>query len=139
MSMNLPYIDVAVGILVNKEGEILLAERPSGKSFAGWWEFPGGKIEQLETPLDALARELEEELGIKIKHNSTVLLGNIEYAYPEFFFKAPVFTCTAWENDPQPLEGQKLAWVEPRSLVSYQLLPACKEILLLLSHEVGER
>lgn len=128
-------VHVSVGVLINDVNEILIAQRPKGKPFPGFWEFPGGKIESQETPCQALLRELHEELGIEIDRDHPLLLGNVEYAYPEFVFQAPVFMCTSWKRQPQPLEGQRLVWVKPFDLLSYNLLPACKKICLLLQEK----
>lgn len=134
--MSIPLINVAVGVLINEVNEILIAQRPKEKMFAGFWEFPGGKIEAQETPSQALLRELHEELGIDVDPDHPLLLGNVEYAYPAFLFRAPVFICTLWKREPQPLEGQRLVWVKLFDLLSYDLLPACEKIILLLQQKI---
>ena len=125
-----PVVNVAIGILINSQGEILLSQRPEPKPFAGLWEFLGGKIEEGETASCALRRELQEEVGIGVTEDSLLLLGNLEHTYPEFLFCSWVFRCPVWQGEPQPLEGQKLEWVKSIHLLSYPVLPACKKIFL---------
>jgi 8-oxo-dGTP diphosphatase len=133
--MNLPQINVAVGVLMNEAREILIARRPDGKPMPGSWEFPGGKIEAQETASQALLREMREELGIRIDLDHTTLLGKVEYAYPEFIFHAPVFLCVHWQEEPQPLEGQRLAWIRLQDFPSYHFLPACEKIFSLIEQK----
>lgn len=113
-------IDVAVGILMAPNGDVLLGQRPEGKPYAGYWEFPGGKVEQGEDILAALKREFVEELGIEI-----VLARpwcGVEHVYPHAHVRLHFYISTEWTGQPQSLEGQAFAWqgqvgVEP-------LLPA---------------
>lgn len=130
-------VRVAVAILQKASGEFLLASRPQGKGWAGWWEFPGGKIEQDEAPEHALARELQEELGV----TPTAIQPWItrRYDYPathdaeaktvllHFFF------VTAWQGEVTPLEGQTLAWQYPQHIDVSPVLPANAPIMQALA------
>lgn len=130
-------VQVAVAILQKANGEFLLASRPQGKGWAGWWEFPGGKIEQGEAPEHALTRELQEELGV----TPTAIQPWItrRYDYPathdaeaktvllHFFF------VTAWQGDVKPLEGQTLAWQPPQHVQVSPVLPANAPIMQALA------
>jgi 8-oxo-dGTP diphosphatase len=110
--------------LVDTDKRVLLAERPEGKTLAGLWEFPGGKIEKNERPEEALIRELREELGIAIKPDCLAPLTFASYAYEDFHLLMPLFICRRWEGIAQPLEGQKLAWVKPGHMRDYPMPPA---------------
>jgi 8-oxo-dGTP diphosphatase len=117
----LPTVLVAAVALVNPQGEILLASRPEGKTMAGLWEFPGGKVADGETPEFALARELEEELGIDTRECCFAPLGFASHSYDDFHLLMPLFVCRMWKGEPKPLEGQKLAWVRPQDLGKYDM------------------
>jgi 8-oxo-dGTP diphosphatase len=101
-------IDVAVGILLKANGDVLLACRPEGKPFAGYWEFPGGKVEQGESVFDALKREFEEEVGVQIL--SADAWCGVEHVYPHAHVHLHFFISRAWKGEPQAREGQQLAW-----------------------------
>ncbi len=103
-----PVTEVAVGILVRDDGSYLLGQRPEGKPYAGYWEFPGGKVEQTETIFQALYRELDEELGIKIK--DSIPWEIIEYDYPHAYVRLNIHKVFHWEGEPRGCEGQQLAW-----------------------------
>lgn len=120
----LPIILVAAVCLVNTNGEILLAQRPEGKSMAGLWEFPGGKIKDGETPEFALCRELAEELGIETRECCFAALGFASHSYEDFHLMMPLYVCRMWVGEPKPLEGQTLAWVNPIDLAKYDMPPA---------------
>jgi 8-oxo-dGTP diphosphatase len=122
----LPVILVAAVCLVDQGGRILLASRPAGKSMAGLWEFPGGKVEAGESPEFALCRELEEELGIQVRECCLSPLGFASHAYTErnMHLLMPLYVCRMWKGTPQPKEGQELAWVKPDALASYEMPPA---------------
>ena len=115
---------VAAVLLQDETGRVLLAERPAGKPMAGLWEFPGGKIEDGETPEQALARELREELGIGVALEDLKPLTFASHAYAEFHLLMPVFSCRVWRGEPEPREGQKLAWVSKDALADYPMPPA---------------
>ncbi|RJG03707.1 NUDIX domain-containing protein [Noviherbaspirillum sedimenti] len=101
-------IDVAVGILMQADGDILLAQRPPGKPYAGYWEFPGGKVEAGESILDALKREFVEELGVEIL--SAEPWCGVEHVYPHAHVRLHFYISRHWRGAPQSLEGQAFAW-----------------------------
>lgn len=110
--------------LVDADGRVLLAQRPPGKSMAGLWEFPGGKVDPGETPEAALIRELQEELGIDTEASCLAPLTFASHDYAEFHLLMPLFVCRRWQGTPSPREGQSLAWVKARDLRSYPMPPA---------------
>ena len=110
--------------LVDADGRVLLAQRPEGKSLAGLWEFPGGKVEPGETPEAALIRELHEELGIDTHASCLAPLTFASHSYDDFHLLMPLFICRRWKGIAQPREGQKLAWVRSQDLRSYEMPPA---------------
>ncbi|MFD2293413.1 NUDIX domain-containing protein [Massilia sp. GCM10020059] len=121
-------IDVAVGILMKPNGDVLLGQRPEGKPYAGYWEFPGGKVDAGESILDALKREFVEELGIEVV--SAEEWCGIEHVYEHAHVRLHFFISREWRGEPQSLEGQAFAWqgtvgVEP-------LLPATIPLLAWL-------
>ena len=120
---------VSAVALIDKDGRVLLAQRPEGKSMAGLWEFPGGKVEPDETPETALIRELEEELGINTWSSCLAPLTFASHSYDNFHLLMPVFACRKWEGIPQPREGQTLKWVKPTDMRNYPMPPA--DILLI--------
>lgn len=101
-------IDVAVGILMKPNGDVLLAQRPEGKPYAGYWEFPGGKVERDESILDALKREFEEELGLQVQAAEPWC--GVEYVYPHAHVRLHFYISRSWAGEPQSLEGQAFAW-----------------------------
>lgn len=101
-------IDVAVGILMRANGDVLLAQRPPGKPYAGYWEFPGGKVEAEESILDALKREFVEELGVEIL--SAEPWCGVEHVYPHAHVRLHFHISRSWRGEPQSLEGQAFAW-----------------------------
>lgn len=115
---------VAACALVDADGRVLLAQRPSGKAMAGLWEFPGGKIETGETPEDALIRELAEELAILVRAPCLAPLSFASHTYPDFHLLMPLFICRRWDGIAQPREGQALKWVRPDKLRDYPMPPA---------------
>lgn len=119
-----PLLFVVAGVLINDEQEVLLAQRPNGKSMAGLWEFPGGKIHPNEIPEEALVRELQEELGIVLRANDLKPLTFASHAYPSFHLFMPVFICRRWEGTPHPREEQTLAWVKKEHFQDYKMPPA---------------
>ena len=115
---------VSAVALVDRDGRILLTQRPEGKSMAGLWEFPGGKVELGETPENALIRELEEELGINTWASCLAPLTFASHAYETFHLLMPLFACRKWEGHPQSREGQAMRWVHARDLRDYPMPPA---------------
>ena len=114
MPANPPVIPIAVGVLQRADGAVLIAQRPSGKIAAGWWEFPGGKIEADETTYQALVRELEEELGVTVTQAQPLI--QITQHYTERSVRLDAWRVTAWTGTPQGVEGQALDWVLPAHL-----------------------
>lgn len=115
---------VSAVALIDPDGRVLLAQRPEGKSMAGLWEFPGGKIEPGETPEAALVRELQEELGIDTWASCLAPLTFASHSYETFHLLMPLFACRKWEGIPQAKEGQTLKWVRPQDLRDYPMPPA---------------
>lgn len=107
--------------LIDVDGRVLLAQRPEGKSMAGLWEFPGGKVEQGETPEEALIREVHEELGINTWESCLAPLTFASHKYDDFHLLMPLFVCRKWEGVPQPKENQVLKWVKGESLRDYPM------------------
>lgn len=124
VTFNKPLLLVAAAALIDAEGRILLAERPPGKSMAGLWEFPGGKIHSDETAEMALIRELKEELGIITQPTCLWPLTFASHGYTDFHLLMPLFGCRVWEGVPTPKEGQRLAWVHKKDLTLYPMPPA---------------
>lgn len=122
---------VAACALVDADGRVLIAQRPAGRSMAGLWEFPGGKIEAGERPEDTLIRELKEELGIIVSEPCLAPLTFASHTYPDFHLLMPLFVCRRWEGTPTALEGQALKWVRPNQLKEFPMPPAD---LPLISH-----
>jgi 8-oxo-dGTP diphosphatase len=123
---------VSAVALVDTEGRILLARRPEGKSMAGLWEFPGGKVEPGETPEAALVRELHEELGIETWDSCLAPLTFASHGYDDFHLLMPLFACRKWQGIPRSNEGQRLAWVRARDLRDYPMPPADEPLIPIL-------
>ncbi|MCT4683308.1 MAG: 8-oxo-dGTP diphosphatase MutT [Roseicyclus sp.] len=115
---------VSAVALIDGEGRVLLAQRPEGKSMAGLWEFPGGKVEPGETPEAALVRELHEELGIETWDSCLAPLTFASHSYDDFHLLMPLFACRKWNGIPQAQEGQTLAWARKTELRDYPMPPA---------------
>jgi len=124
---------VVAAALYNDKGEILLAQRPEGKSLAGLWEFPGGKVEPGETPEAALVRELHEELSITVKELELQPLTFASFTYPDFHLLMPLYKCQVWIGEVFPREGQAVAWVPPANLHDYPAPPADLPLFDVLS------
>ena len=125
---------VAACALVDPDGRVLISKRPQGKSMAGLWEFPGGKVEEGEVPEHALIRELREELGIDVTEACLAPLTFASHAYEEFHLLMPLYVCRRWNGFVRPLEGQDLAWVKPGKLANYEMPPADKPLIAHLFH-----
>jgi 8-oxo-dGTP diphosphatase len=115
---------VAACALIDADGRVLIAQRPAGKTMAGLWEFPGGKVETGELPEQTLIRELKEELGITVSEACLAPLTFASHSYPDFHLLMPLYVCRKWEGSVVALEGQQLAWVKPNRLRDYEMPPA---------------
>ncbi len=124
-------VEVAAAVLLRTDGCFLLAQRPSRTVYAGYWEFPGGKIEPDESPADALARELREELDIEVTRAYPWLTQT--YTYPHASVRLHFFRVTAWRGEPRGVEGQQLAWQRPESPDAAPMLPANTPVLRALA------
>jgi 8-oxo-dGTP diphosphatase len=127
-----PMLLVAACALIDADGRVLLARRPEGKSMAGLWEFPGGKLKPGETPEAALIRELREELGIDVAAACLAPFAFASHAYDRFHLLMPLFLCRRWKGRPRAQEGQTLAWVRPQQLADYPMPEADRPLVPLL-------
>jgi 8-oxo-dGTP diphosphatase len=118
--------------LVDVDGRVLLAQRPEGKSMAGLWEFPGGKVQPGETPEAALIRELQEELGIDVAASCLAPFTFASHSYADFHLLMPLYVCRKWQGALTPREGQQLIWVRPARLADYPMPPADKPLVAML-------
>ena len=123
---------VAACALIDREGRVLIAQRPAGKSMAGLWEFPGGKVEADERPEQTVIREMREELGVTIEECSLIPSTFASYSYPDFHLLMPLFLCRHWEGAIAPTEGQNVAWVKPEELGRYPMPPADAPLIPML-------
>src|SRR5262245_55229234 len=128
---------VGAAVLVDADGRVLLAQRPAGKSMAGLWEFPGGKVGPGETPETALIRELAEELGIEVRASSLAPLTFASHSYPGFHLLMPLYLCREWSRTPMPREGQRLTWVCVTDLGEYPMPPADLPLIARLRQALG--
>lgn len=127
-----PFIRVAVGVVINHQGQVLLAQRPEDKPWAGWWEFPGGKIEEGETVHQALARELKEELDIEIQSSTPWV--HFTYEYPKTVVELSFCRVYDWKGEVRGLEKQSFAWTLPQQAHELgEILPASVEPIKWLS------
>ena len=115
---------VAAAALVDSEGRVLICKRPQGKSLAGLWEFPGGKVEPGETPEQCLIRELDEELGITVTHACLAPFVFASHGYESFHLLMPLYLVRRWEGFVTAKEHEALAWVKPVNLADYPMPPA---------------
>lgn len=122
--MTKPILLVAAAALIDRDNRVLISKRPEGKSLAGLWEFPGGKVDPGETPEEALRRELKEELDIEVCETCLAPFTFASHSYESFHLLMPLFLCRNWEGDVTPLEGQEVAWVRANRLASYPMPPA---------------
>jgi 8-oxo-dGTP diphosphatase len=120
---------VAACALVDVDGRVLIARRPEGKTMAGLWEFPGGKVEAGELPEQSLIRELKEELGIDVTLACLAPLTFASHSYSDFHLLMPLWICRRWEGIVTAREGQELAWVRPQRLNDYAMPPADEPLI----------
>ena len=123
---------VVAAALIDADNRILIAQRPQGKSLAGLWEFPGGKLQPGETPEAALIRELKEELGIDVSAGCLAPFTFASHDYERFHLLMPLYLCRRWKGLLKAREGQTLAWVRPQKLAEYPMPPADKPLVPLL-------
>jgi 8-oxo-dGTP diphosphatase len=128
----LPILTVVAVALVDPDGRVLLAQRPPGKSMAGLWEFPGGKIHAGESPEAALIRELKEEIDIDVTQACLAPFTFASHRYESFHLLMPLYVCRRWKGALRPREGQTLAWVRPEKLGEYPMPPADKPLVAML-------
>ncbi|HEY5226324.1 MAG TPA: (deoxy)nucleoside triphosphate pyrophosphohydrolase [Methylovirgula sp.] len=128
---------VTAAALIDADGRVLLAQRPAGKTLAGLWEFPGGKLDPGERPEAALIRELEEELGIKVEEPCLAPLTFASHAYSDFHLLMPLYVCRRWQGFVTPREGQALKWVWPADLRNYPMPPADAPLIPALIDLLG--
>lgn len=122
--------------LVDIDGLVLVAQRPAGKSMAGLWEFPGGKIEAGETPELALIRELKEELNIDVTQNCLAPLSFASHAYDDFHLLMPLYVCRQWHGQIIPQEGQAVQWLRPREMFDIAMPPADAPLIAMLRDNI---
>ncbi|MBB5752467.1 (deoxy)nucleoside triphosphate pyrophosphohydrolase [Prosthecomicrobium pneumaticum] len=115
--------------LLDADNRVLIAQRPPGKTLAGLWEFPGGKVEPGESPEATLIRELKEELGVDTEAACLAPLTFASHAYEDFHLLMPLYVCRRWRGLPQGLEGQALKWVRARALRDYPMPPADEPLI----------
>lgn len=119
-----PIVLVVAVALVDADGRVLIAQRPEGKSMAGLWEFPGGKVDAGETPEAALVRELAEELGLDVRASCLAPIAFASHGYDDFHLLMPLYVCRVWKGVASPREGQALKWVRAARLGDYAMPPA---------------
>ncbi len=115
---------VSAMALVDADGRVLLAQRPPGKSMAGMWEFPGGKVEQGETPEACIQREMKEELGVVLCDRCFAPVTFVSHTYENFHLLMMLYIARRWEGIPTPLEGQQLTWCRPSDMDKFPMPPA---------------
>ncbi len=124
-------VEVAAAVMQRPDGAFLLAQRPAGKVYQGYWEFPGGKVEPGEQPSAALARELHEELGVDVE-TAYPWITRV-YTYPHATVRLNFFRVTRWRGEPHPREGQAIAWQEADARLAAPMLPANAPVLASLA------
>ena len=128
----MPVLLVSAVALVDIDGRVLLARRPVGKSMAGLWEFPGGKVQDRETPETALIRELHEELAINVTEACLAPFTFASHKYDDFHLLMPLFVCRVWDGVVTAQEGQELKWVRPLDMGDYRMPPADMPLVAML-------
>jgi len=124
-----PLVLVAALALIDSDGRVLLTQRPAGKSMAGLWEFPGGKVEAGELPEQTVIREAHEELGIDIHASCLAPLTFASHSYETFHLLMPVYVCRVWQGTVRGREGQAMVWVRPNEMGRYPMPPADKPLI----------
>ena len=132
-----PILIVSAAALVDVDNRVLISERPQGKSLAGLWEFPGGKLAPGETPEEALVRELKEELDIDVCLTCLAPFTFASHSYDAFHLMMPLFLCRNWDGEIAPQEGQSVKWVRASRLVDYRMPPADLPLIPFLRDLLG--
>ena len=127
-----PIVLVAAVALFDADGRVLIARRPEGKSMAGLWEFPGGKVDPGETPEAALIRELKEELDIDTVESCLAPFTFASHRYEDFHLLMPLFVCRKWRGRVTAMEGQQTKWVQPMRLGDFPMPPADKPLIAMI-------
>ncbi|MDQ6432716.1 (deoxy)nucleoside triphosphate pyrophosphohydrolase [Mesorhizobium sp. LHD-90] len=127
-----PILLVSACALIDADGRVLLSQRPPGKTLAGLWEFPGGKVEPGETPEETLIRELREEIGVETQTACLAPLTFASHSYEAFHLLMPLFVCRRFSGIPTPKEGQTLKWVRPKQMREYPMPPADEPLIPFL-------
>jgi 8-oxo-dGTP diphosphatase len=135
--MTRPLLLVAAVALVDRDNRVLIAKRPAGKSMAGLWEFPGGKVDGDETPEQALVRELKEELAVEVCETRLAPFSFASHSYEAFHLLMPLFLCRTWEGELHPREGQEVKWVRASCLSGYPMPPADLPLIPMLRDLLG--
>lgn len=127
-----PLVLVVTVALMDEDDRVLMAQRPTGKHMAGYWEFPGGKIEIGENPENALIREIKEELSVTIAAKDLFPISFVSYEYDDFHLLMPLYGTREWEGRITPQEGQNTAWVHKKAVKDLQIVPADRALLPIL-------
>lgn len=130
-------VHVVAAALIDADNRVLVAQRPEGKSLAGLWEFPGGKIEAGEAPEAALVRELDEELGIRVDETSLVPVTFVSHTYPDFHLLMLLYLCRDWQGKPIGQQGQPLRWEAAGALDALPMPPADVPLVAVLRDLLG--
>jgi 8-oxo-dGTP diphosphatase len=123
---------VAACALIDADGRVLLAKRPPGRPLAGYWEFPGGKVEPGETPEAALIRELHEELAIRVSPKCLAPFTFASHTYEAFHLLMPLYVCRRWDGEIRAQQGQETVWVRAARLADYAMPPADEPLKAML-------
>jgi 8-oxo-dGTP diphosphatase len=132
-----PLVLVAAVALIDADNRVLIAKRPEGKSMAGLWEFPGGKVEKGETPEEALFREIREELSVELCRTCLAPFTFASHGYENFHLLMPLFLCKTWDGEITPREGQTVEWVRSLHLSRYPMPPADEPLIPWLRDFLG--
>lgn len=130
MSLTVPSVLCCAAVLQRADSSVLLIQRPLHKSMGGMWEFPGGKVEQFETPQETIIRELFEEINVQISTECISPFTFVSHTYEHFHLNMFVFLCLSWSGEVELKEGQlDFAWVQPCNLKNY-LVPSADEPII---------
>ena len=128
----MPMLLVAAAALVNIDGRVLVQQRPKGKTMAGLWEFPGGKVEPGERLEQSLVRELKEELDVDVTEACLAPFTFASHVYDDFCLLMPLFVCRVWQGSPSSVEGQALKWIRPLRMGDLPMPPADRPLVAML-------